>query len=74
VYLAIYACTVFCNFAVFGGWCLESPEKAAPHVEVPAGEERLEVADLPVFEIRAERKAWDALAHRRFLPEHATVS
>lgn len=47
--------------------CLESPEKAAPHVEVPAGEERLEVAELPVFEIRAEREAWDALAHRRFL-------
>jgi len=64
---ALYACTVFCNFAVFGGSCLESPEKAAPHVEVPAGEERLEVAELPVFEIRAEREAWDALAHRRFL-------
>lgn len=27
---ALYACTAFCNFAVFGGSCLESPEKAAP--------------------------------------------
>jgi len=64
---ALYACTVFCNFAVFGGSCLESPEKAARHIEVPAAEERLEVAELPVFAIRAERKAWDAHAHRRFI-------
>jgi pimeloyl-ACP methyl ester carboxylesterase len=64
---ALYACTVFCNFAVFGGSCLESPEKAAPQVDVPAGEERLEVADLPMFAIRAERDAWDARAHRRFI-------
>jgi pimeloyl-ACP methyl ester carboxylesterase len=64
---ALYACTVFCNFAVFGGSCLESPEKAAPQVDVPAGEERLEVAEVPVFAIRAERDAWDARAHRRFI-------
>ena len=64
---ALYACTVFCNFAVFGGSRLESPEKAAPHLEIPAGEERLEVAELPLFEIRAEREAWDALSHRRFV-------
>lgn len=64
---ALYACTVFCNFATFGGSCIESPEKAARHVDVPAGEERLEIADVPVFAIRAEREAWDAAAHRRFV-------
>lgn len=64
---ALYACTAFCNFAVFGGSCLESPEKAAPQIDVPAGEERLELAELPVFSIRAERDAWDARAHRRFI-------
>jgi pimeloyl-ACP methyl ester carboxylesterase len=64
---ALYACTVFCNFAVFGGSCVETPEKDAPHVEVPANEERLEVVELPVFAIRAERDAWDARAHRRFI-------
>ena len=64
---AVYACTVFCNFAVFGGSCFESPEKAAPHVDMAAGEERLEVAELPIFAIRAEREAWDARAHRRFI-------
>jgi hypothetical protein len=58
---------VFCNFAVFGGSCLESPEKSAPQLEIPPGEERLEVAELPVFAIRAERDAWDAHAHRRFI-------
>jgi hypothetical protein len=64
---ALYTGTVFCNFAVFGGSCIESPEKAAPHVELPAGEERLEVAEFPVFAIRAERETWEALAHRRFI-------
>jgi pimeloyl-ACP methyl ester carboxylesterase/predicted amidohydrolase len=64
---ALYACTVFCNFAAFGGSCFESPDKAAPAVELPAGEERLEVAEVPVFAIRAERAAWDARAHRRFI-------
>jgi hypothetical protein len=64
---ALYTCSVFCNFAVFGGSCLESPEKSAPQLEIPAGEERLEVAELPVFAIRAERDAWDAHAHRRFI-------
>jgi predicted amidohydrolase len=64
---ALYAATVFCNFAAFGGSCFESPEKAAPRIELPAGEERLEVAELPVFAIRAEREAWDARAHRRFI-------
>ncbi len=64
---ALYTCTVFCNFALFGGSCLESPEKAPPHVDLPAHEERLEVAELPMFAIRAEREAWDARARRRFI-------
>ncbi|NVB80768.1 MAG: alpha/beta fold hydrolase, partial [Kofleriaceae bacterium] len=64
---ALYACSVFCNFAVFGGSCLETPEKSASPIEIPAGAERLEVAELPVFAIRAERDAWDARAHRRFI-------
>jgi hypothetical protein len=64
---SLYACTAFCNFAVFGGSCLETPEKEGTQVDVPAGEERLEVAELPVFSIRAERDAWDARAHRRFI-------
>lgn len=64
---ALYACTVFCNFAVFGGSCFETPEKSAHRIELPAGEERLEVADVPLFTMRAERSAWDAQAHRRFI-------
>jgi len=64
---ALYACTVFCNFAAFGGSCIESPEKSSDRIELAAGEERLEVADIPVFAIRTERNAWDARAHRRFV-------
>jgi hypothetical protein len=57
---ALYACTVFCNLAVFGGSRIESPEKSGRRIELAAGEERLEVADVPLFTIRAERSAWDA--------------
>lgn len=64
---ALYACTVFCNFAVFGGSCIESPEKSGGRVELAAGEERLAVADIPLFQMRTERSAWDAQAHRRFI-------
>lgn len=64
---ALYACTLFCNFAVFGGSRIETPEKSAHGIEVPAGEERLVVADVPLFAMRAERSAWDAQAHRRFI-------
>jgi pimeloyl-ACP methyl ester carboxylesterase/predicted amidohydrolase len=64
---ALYACTLFCNFAVFGGSCIESPEKSFRRVELAAGEERLAVADVPLFAMRAERNAWDAQAHRRFI-------
>jgi predicted amidohydrolase len=64
---ALYACSVFCNFGVFGGSCIESPEKASRRIELGAGEERLEVADIPLFAMRAERSVWDAQAHRRFV-------
>lgn len=64
---ALYACTVFCNFAVFGGSCIASPEKSSGRIELAAGEERLEVADIPLFTLRVERNAWDAQAHRRFI-------
>jgi pimeloyl-ACP methyl ester carboxylesterase/predicted amidohydrolase len=64
---ALYACTVFCNFAVFGGSSIDSPEKSSGHVEIAAGDERLEVADVPLFQLRTERSAWDAQAHRRFI-------
>lgn len=64
---ALYACTVFCNFACFGGSCIESPEKSHRRIELAAGEERLDVAEVPLFTMRAERSAWDAQAHRRFI-------
>ena len=64
---SLYACTVFCNFAVFGDSRIETPEKGAPPIRVPKGEERLELADVPLFAMRAERSAWDARSHRRFI-------
>ncbi len=63
---SLYACTVFCNFARFGGSGIESPEKRAA-VHVPAGEERVEVVDVPLLAMRAERSAWDERARRRFI-------
>jgi hypothetical protein len=64
---SLYACTVFCNFALFGDSRFESPEKRARAIRVPKGEERLELADIPLFAMRAERSAWDERAHRRFI-------
>ena len=64
---ALYACTVFCNFAAFGGSIATSPEKSAPRITIPRGEERLELLEVPLFEMRAERRAWDARAHARFV-------
>lgn len=64
---ALYACTVFCNFAVFGDSRIETPEKGARPIRIPKGEERLELADVPLFAMRAERSAWDARSHRRFI-------
>ncbi|AKF05140.1 alpha/beta fold hydrolase [Sandaracinus amylolyticus] len=64
---ALYACTLFCNFAAFGGSLATSPDKSAARVVIPRGEERLEVLDVPLFEMRAERRAWDERAHARFV-------
>ncbi len=64
---ALYACTVFCNFATFGDSRIESPEKSARTIRVPRGEERVEIVDVPLFAMRAERSAWDARAHGRFI-------
>ena len=64
---ALYACTMFCNFGVFGGSRIESPDKRTRRIEMAAGEERLEVAEVPLFAMRAERSAWDAEARRRFI-------
>jgi predicted amidohydrolase len=63
---SLYACTVFCNFAAFGGSRIETPEKRAA-VYVPPREERLEVVELPLLAMRAERAAWDERARRRFI-------
>lgn len=64
---ALYATTVFCNFATFGNSRISSPYKDAPSVRVPPGEEALAVADVPLLALRAERSAWDAEARRRFI-------
>lgn len=64
---ALYACTMFCNFATFGESCIESPDKGARSVHLGRGEERVEVAEIPLFEMRAERGAWDARSRRRFI-------
>ncbi|UJR82233.1 alpha/beta fold hydrolase [Sandaracinus amylolyticus] len=64
---ALYACTLFCNFAAFGGSLATSPDKGAPRIVIPRGEERLEVLEVPLFEMRAERRAWDQRAHARFV-------
>lgn len=64
---ALYACTVFCNFAAFGDSRIESPDKGARTIRVPRGEERLELVDVPLFAMRAERSAWDARARGRFI-------
>lgn len=63
---SLYAFTVFCNFAHFGGSRIESPEKHSA-VPIPRGEERLEIVDVPLLAMRAERGAWDERARRRFI-------
>lgn len=64
---ALYACSVFCNFALFGDSLVESPEKGGGVSRIPAGEERLEITEVPLFAMRSERSAWDARAHHRFV-------
>ena len=63
---SLYACTVFCNFALFGGSRIQSPEKVQPVVLGP-GEERVVVIEVPLLAMRAERRAWDERARARFI-------
>lgn len=64
---ALYACTVFCNHAAFGDSEIFSPEKRKRRVHVAADKESVVVRDVPLFALRAERRAWDQRAHRRFI-------
>jgi pimeloyl-ACP methyl ester carboxylesterase/predicted amidohydrolase len=64
---ALYACTAFCNYAAFGDSEVFSPEKRKRRVRVAAAKETVAVRDVPLFALRAERRAWDARAHRRFI-------
>jgi hypothetical protein len=64
---ALYACTAFCNHAVFGDSEIFSPEKRRRRVRVAATRETVAVRDVPLFALRAERRAWDERAHRRLI-------
>jgi predicted amidohydrolase len=64
---ALYACTAFCNHAVLGDSEIFTPEKHKRRVHVAAGKEIVVVRDVPLFALRAERRAWDERAHRRFI-------
>ncbi len=64
---ALYACTVFCNHATFGHSEIFSPEKRKHRVHVAPKKEAVVYRDVPLFELRAERRAWDQRAHRRFI-------
>ncbi|MGZ3422401.1 MAG: alpha/beta fold hydrolase [Polyangiales bacterium] len=63
----LYACTVFCNYAAFGDSEIFSPEKRKRRVHVGPEKEAVVYRDVPLFELRAERRAWDQRAHRRFI-------
>ena len=64
---ALYACTVFCNYAAFGDSEIFSPEKRKRRVHVAPKKEAVVDRDVPLFALRAERRAWDQRAHRRFI-------
>jgi predicted amidohydrolase len=64
---ALYACTVFCNHATFGDSEIFSPEKRKRRVHVAPKKEAVVFRDVPLLELRAERRAWDKRAHRRFI-------
>ncbi len=64
---ALYTCTVFCNHATFGHSEIFSPEKRKRRVHVGPKKEAVLYRDLPLFELRAERRAWDERAHRRYI-------
>lgn len=64
---SLYACTVFCNHATFGHSEIFSPEKRKRRVHVAPKREAVVYRDVPLLELRAERRAWDERAHRRFI-------
>lgn len=69
---ALYAVSVFCNVAVFGGSGIYSPEKRKRRVHVPAGREAVVFRDVPLLAMRAERSLWEARTHARFIQSTRT--
>lgn len=70
---ALYTCTVFCNHAMFGDSEIFSPEKRKRRVHVAPKKEAVVFRDVPLFELRAERRAWEQRAHRRFIQSTRAV-
>lgn len=64
---ALYTTTVFCNHAIFGDSEIFSPEKHKRRVHVAPKKQAVIHRDIPLFDLRAERRAWDQRAHRRFI-------
>lgn len=69
---SLYACSLFCNHAQFGNSSIFSPEKRKRRVHVPPGKEAVVFRDVPLFELRAERRGWLELAQRRFVQSTRT--
>ena len=69
---ALYACSVFCNFALFGDSGLFSPEKRKRRVHVPPGREAIAFRDVPLLALRAERRLWEDRARPRFIQSTRT--
>jgi predicted amidohydrolase len=70
---ALYTCTVFCNHALFGDSEIFSPEKRKRRVHLAPKKEGVLFRDVPLFELRAERRAWDERAHKRFVQSTRSV-
>ncbi|MCW5803943.1 MAG: alpha/beta fold hydrolase [Deltaproteobacteria bacterium] len=64
---ALYTSTVFCNHATFGDSEIFSPEKRKRRVHVAPRKVTVVHRDIPLFELRAERRAWEQRAHHRFI-------
>ncbi len=64
---ALYVCTVFCNYAPFGDSEIFSPEKRKRRVRVGPEMETVIYRDIPLFDLRAERRVWEERARRRFI-------
>ncbi len=70
---ALYVCTAFCNHAMFGDSEIFSPEKRKRRVHLASKKEGVLFRDVPLFELRAERRAWDERAHKRFVQSTRSV-